>query len=879
MTNCDYPIATYRVQMTGEFGFASAGGIAPYLHDLGVSHLYCSPYLQATPGSTHGYDVTDPTRVNEELGGPEAHANMCDALSAAGLRQMLDIVPNHLCTHPDNRAWMDVLRLGESSQFAGFFDIDWQFPRPTAREKVMLCVLGMPYGQALANGEIKVRRNGGSYEVGYFDNVFPLAPDSLRVILRWASIEANDEVLAFLGDALGMMGSSDMSSATLYRNNRVIMDLLEHHLSHNPASAKSIDTRLEALSNDERAMDELLELQHYRLAYWRLAASEINYRRFFAINTLAGVRIENSEVFHYVHDTVLDWVSKGMIDALRVDHIDGLVDPFDYLRKLRSAVGEKAWVLVEKILMPEERLSTTWPVEGTTGYDFLNVVNGLFVDSQARDNFTDFYIEFTGCDKPWPEVLRLNKHMVLREEFGAETTRLVNLAVSVAGNHLKYRDLSRDAISRVLIEVIACFGVYRIYARPAFRQISTSDIERVDAALALAREKGDRPDDAVIEFLRDLLTMNIQGDLETQFILRFGQLTGPATAKGMEDTSYYCYYRLASLNEVGGDPATFGSDADDFHNWCLYMRQTWPATMLATSTHDTKRGEDARVRISMLSERPDEWFNAVRRWSQRNKTHRTDDMPSRNDEYMIYQTLIGAWPIDTDRMKQYVIKACREAKRHTSWNEPDEQYEKAVVNFACGIIEDADFMKDLLAFLEPMILPARVSSLAQTLLKCTACGVPDIYQGSELWNLSLVDPDNRRQVDYDHRRRLLDSLPKLTPRETLDMMDEGLPKMIVIKKALELRKRLPQAFDARGEYLPIKAQGTKARHVVAFSRGGLVVAVAPRLVFSLGDWANTTVTLPDGEWKNVFTEQTHRDVTPLGEMLQEFPVALLSQEE
>ena len=871
-------VATYRLQMTAEFGFDAAAGIANYLAGLGVSHLYCSPYLQAASGSTHGYDVTDPTRVNQDLGGAEAHGRMTDAIAAAGLGQMLDIVPNHLSTAGGNKAWRDVLRHGKASKFAHFFDIDWR--RPGMADKVLLPVLGAPYGQALADGQLQAARTDDGFELNYFDNAFPISPQSLGPLVSQAAVDAGDEVLAFLGDTLSSLGALNMQAGRLYRDERVILALLGRHLGHNPASAKALDARLGALTNNTGDMHETLQRQHYRLAWWRLASSEINYRRFFAINSLAGVRIEDQDVFRYMHDLVLFWVNRGTITGLRVDHIDGLLDPFDYLRKLRAAAGEATWIVVEKILMPQERLTRTWPVQGTTGYDFMNVAGGLYVNGEAEEEFTDFYAEFTGLSQQWDEVLRDNKRRIIDREFQSEAGRLIDMAVRIAAGRIEYRDCPRESIARALLEVIACFGVYRTYARPNYRQIAPSDIDWINQAIAKARANAPDLDERALKFLQGLLVMNIQGEAEVEFLLRFQQLTGPATAKGMEDTSYYCYNRLLSLNEVGGDPAAFGVTPRQFHDWCSYIQQAWPMTMLATSTHDTKRGEDTRLRISMLSEMPQRWFDAVRRWSGMNESRRRGDAPSRNDEYMIYQTLVGAWPIDAQRLKDYIVKACREAKTNTSWNDPDEAYEQAACSFAAGLLDDAAFVKDLEAFLAPLVLPARVSSLSQTLIKCIAPGVPDIYQGSELWNHSLVDPDNRQPVDYDLRRKLVTELELLSPAQTLEKMDAGLPKMAVIHTALALRQRKAGSFGPNAGYEPLQASGSRSGHVVAFVRGGDVIAVAPRLVFMMAnDWGDTVLPLPQGRWKNEFTQIAYHQDVALADLLRGFPVALLVREE
>jgi (1->4)-alpha-D-glucan 1-alpha-D-glucosylmutase len=822
---------TYRVQLTSSFGFDDAADIVSYLSELGVTHLYCSPYLQAVEGSTHGYDVVDHSRPNEELGGEEGRRRMVAQLRSHRLGQLIDIVPNHMAIGTRaNRWWWDVLRNGRSSVFAHYFDIDWDPPEAKLRNRVLMAILGDHYGRVLEAGELKVVKDGDYAIVRYHEHQLPLAPGSIE-------------------EAVGEIG---------------------------------IDEAVRRLNSDCDALDALLELQNYRLAYWRTAVEELDYRRFFDIDTLVGLRTEDPEVFEQTHRLLLQWVASGDVQGLRIDHPDGLRDPEGYLRRLEERSGA-AWLVVEKILEPPERLPDSWPVAGTTGYDFLNHVTGLLVDPAAEEPLGDLYRELTGEAASWEEVMLQRKHQLLNEVLAADLNRLTGLFVRVCERHRRYRDYTRGELRAALQETLACFPVYRTYAYPG-RALRAEDARHIRSAIVSARDRRDDLDAELFGFLEELLLMRVsaeEGSLETALALRFQQLSGPVMAKGVEDTAFYNYNRLIALNEVGGDPGRFGISVEEFHSTCLEAKRRWPRRMLGTSTHDTKRAEDVRARLALLSEMPAAWGHAVRRWMWRSdKLRKAGDPPDRNIEYLLYQVLVGAWPIGRERVLAYAEKASREAKTHTSWLSPNDQYEEALERLVNGIFDDPEFFSDIEQFVTPLVAPGRVNSLAQVLLKLTCPGVPDIYQGTELWDLSLVDPDNRRSVDYGQRRKLLAELDGLPVEEAMERIDEGLPKMLVLSRTLELRRRRPEAFGATGSYVPIAASGSRAGNIVAFCRSGVAVTVVPRLVLSIQQgWAETVVELPEGRWRDVFSgEAVPGGPVAAAQLFERFPVALLEVE-
>jgi (1->4)-alpha-D-glucan 1-alpha-D-glucosylmutase len=875
--------ATYRVQLHAGFGFADAGAVADYLADLGISHFYCSPYLQAAPGSTHGYDVVNPHQVNKELGGPEAHAQLCATLKENGLGQVLDIVPNHMAiAGRENPWWWDVLENGPSSRYAGYFDLEWDPPEAKHRNTVLLPVLGDHYGRVLEVGELRLEREEGSFVIHYHNQMFPVSPRSLNDLLPTAAERCQSDDLSCIADGLGQL---PMSTATnwvavrrRHRNKEVLRGQLARLCREQPKVAAALDQVVAEVNSDPDQLHVLLERQNYRLAFWRTAAQDLGYRRFFDINSLVGLRAEDETVFTETHALILEWLRKGVLDGVRVDHPDGLLDPQEYFQRLYEACPQ-AWILAEKILEPGERLPNSWPIAGTTGYDFIYRLTNLFVDPAGEGPLTKFYAEFTDEPSDFAIVVREKKGMAMRELLGSDVNRLTVLFGQICERHRRHRDYTRHELHHVLREVISSLPVYRTYVRAKVGQVSEDDIRTITEAVESAKKTRADLDKDLFDFFRDILLLRVRGELETELVMRFQQLTGPVMAKGVEDTAFYCFNRLVALNEVGGDPEHFGFSPDEFHKACVETQAEWPRSMLASSTHDTKRSEDVRARLYLLSEIPDHWREAVQRWTKLNKHYRRDGLPDRNAEYLLYQTLVGAWPITTERMIAYMEKASREAKVHTSWTNPNLDYDAALRQFIEGILNDQEFKADLETFVKPLIEPGCVNSLAQTLIKLTAPGVPDFYQGTELWDLSLVDPDNRRPVDYALRHRLLSELDGMTVEEIWSRIDEGLPKLWIISQTLKLRGSR-KLLEPESGYRPLVARGEKSAHVLAFARGERAITVVPRLVIKLGgSWADTVLELPEGRWYNAFTDETlSGDEIAVAKLLKRFPVALLYQE-
>jgi (1->4)-alpha-D-glucan 1-alpha-D-glucosylmutase len=879
------PRATYRVQLRPGFGFAEAADLASYLHDLGVSHLYASPYLQAAAGSTHGYDVVDPTRVNAELGGDEGHARLCDALREHGLGQLLDLVPNHMAiVGRENPWWWDVLQNGPASRYATFFDVDWDASGERWPNKMLLPVLGDHYGRVLEDGLLQLTHHDGEFVLHYHEHVFPLDPSSLAGVLGQAADHCGVELLAFLAESHHRLPRPAVTARQLierrHRDVAVLAELRGRICREQPAVAAAIDAEVDRLNRDPDALDALLEQQPYRLALWRTASRDLGYRRFFDIKDLAGLRVEDIEVLHASHALPLGWVREGLVQGLRIDHPDGLRDPGEYFQRLREACPD-AWLLAEKILMPDEELPDSWPVAGTTGYDFLNLAGGLFVDPAAAEPLARTYADLTGEPTDFPAIVVESKRQVLTDLLGSELNRLASLFVDVCERHRRHRDYTRHQLREALLETAVAFPVYRSYVAAARDQTSDDDARRIGQAIARAGEARPDLDPELLRFLESILLLRVPGDLEGELAMRFQQLTSAAMAKGWEDTALYRYLRLVALNEVGGDPDRFGVSPATFHATCARNQAERPFAMLASTTHDTKRSEDVRARLAVLSEIPERWAATVREWVAHNARHRRDDRLDRNTEYLLYQTLVGAWPLAAERATAYMEKAVREAKRHTAWTAQDPDYEAAVREFTLAVLDDPVFTASLERFVAEVREPGHVNGLAQTLLKLTAPGVPDIYQGTELWDLSLVDPDNRRPVDFARRRALLDELDTLSPADILDRMDEGLPKLWLVRQTLHLRRREPELFGADGAYRPLAATGRRADHVVAYQRGDGAVAVAPRLSTRMADgWGDTALALPARPWRNLLTgDDLIGGDTPLSELLARFPVALLARKD
>jgi (1->4)-alpha-D-glucan 1-alpha-D-glucosylmutase len=874
------PRATYRVQLHAGFTLDDAAALVDYLQALGISHLYCSPYLQAARGSTHGYDVVNPHRVNVELGGEAARKRMVSALQAHGMGQLLDIVPNHMAIGgDDNPWWWDVLKYGPASRYASYFDVEWNPPEARHKDEVLVPVLGDQYGRVLENKEIQLDASGPEFLVRYHQNSYPVDPRSLGPILAAAAGQCGSAELASLAASYAeQIPQPAVINRKIAQSRQRQVAALEVRLQAlrevQPEVDAAVQNTVRAWNDSVDMLDTFLQAQNYRLAYWRISSGELGYRRFFDINTLIGLRMEDEEVFADTHRLILGWLESGAVEGLRIDHPDGLLDPEGYFCRIQAA-QPGAWVVIEKILEEDEQLPESWPVAGTTGYEFLNRVNGLFVDPRGEGALLDLYRRFTGRAGAYASLAYEKKLQVINTLLGSDLNRLVELFLQVCERHRNYRDTSRRDLRLVISETAACLPVYRTYARAGQAQVHESDVIFLEKAIAAAREHRSEVDPRLFDFFRDLLLLRITGALESELVMRFQQFTGPVMAKGVEDTTFYQYYPLVSLNEVGGNPGQFGTTLEDFHAACARAVKMHPRGLLASTTHDTKRSEDVRARINVLSEMPEQWAAAVERWWQINTRTRRKHPIDANDEYLLYQTLVGAWPIGEERLLQYMEKACREAKTHTSWTNPNAGYENAVAGFVRAVLRSRTFRAELKRFLARIEPVGWVNALAQTLVKLTAPGVADIYQGSELWAYTLVDPDNRAPVDYALRRALLEQLDECSPEQIWARAPEGLPKLWVIRQALALRKQHPQWFTAEGGYRPLLPSG--GENVVAYRRGG-AICIVPRLSLHARTMANVSLKIPAGKWKNEMTgEIIQGGEVMAAALLERFPVALLSK--
>ena len=912
--------ASYRLQFNRDFTVDDAVAILPYLRALGITHLYASPLLKARAGSPHGYDIVDHGRLNPEIGDDAAFERFFDALAAQGLGLILDIVPNHMGVGgDDNRWWLDVLEHGEASAFEGYFDIDWRPVNATLRGKVLAPVLGDHYGAVLEAGELKLGFDAatGAFHVRYYAHLFPLDPRTAPVVLSHGlealarhpadGPDAAAELAALTEAFRSLPRRTERSHArrrrrrrdaanckealaTLWRTRPAVRDHVE------AAVARFNGTPGEPASFDR--LHRLLETQAYRLAHWVVAADDINYRRFFDINDLAGVRMENPEVFEATHRLIAELIGAGRVHGLRIDHPDGLADPHGYYNDLvrlvertrPPAVGPDQAALpiyVEKILASYERLPADWPVAGTTGYEAAHQLNGVLVYGPSERALTQLHARFTGRVDDFDELLYGCKKLITRRTLASELTVLASLATTIARADRRTRDLTYHGLRDAIAELAACFPVYRTYLTPG--RAASEDLRYVEWALAQAKKRDPGRNPQSLEFVAELLTLRgLEGHSlrvrrqATQFTLRFQQYSAPVMAKGLEDTAMYRYHRLISLNDVGFDPRSYGLTRRAFHHANQQRAEQWPRAMVCTSTHDSKRSEDVRARINVLSELPGEWRQRLRRWSRlnRGKKRRIDDRlaPTRADEYLLYQTLVGAWPlaaVDADglgelreRVEAFMIKAVREGKLHSTWINPDEDYEDAVRHFVRALLSDPErspFLVDFLPFQRRIARFGLLNGVSQTLLKLTVPGVPDLYQGNEVWQFSLVDPDNRRPVEYPALRASLEHLmdavgqarvPAAVAASLLEHLDDGRAKQYVTWRALTLRGERPSLF-LEGDYAAVDVRGPRAEHVCAYTRSHgdqeVLVAVARWYARLAGEedaapvgmtWADTRLSLP-----------------------------------
>jgi (1->4)-alpha-D-glucan 1-alpha-D-glucosylmutase len=1005
------PEATYRLQFHADFGFRDAVAILPYLHDLGITDCYASPYLKARPGSRHGYDITDHGRLNPEVNKQDDYAEWLNTLKRLHMGQVLDIVPNHMAVvGNENNWWNDVLENGPASPYANYFDIAWSSsPRPELQGRVLIPILGDTYAKVLEAQQLRLEYADGAFGVHYFEHRFPIAPRSYGLILKQGEPELEAvlgtdtaeaaEYQSILTAIKHLPRSNELDPARLAerRREKEVVKRRLAELTSKSGDARNLIERIVARFNGAAGvpssfnlLEELLDDQLYRLAYWRVAADEINYRRFFDINELAALSMEREEVFTATHRLLLDLLENGEVTGLRIDHPDGLYNPREYLERLQAefvvrrartffenmpereaqawpeveVALRQAWdwarnrinvdrakdatdrvtfpatvaerwplfVVVEKILTGTERLPTDWPTFGTSGYDFLNLINGLFVASENREAFALIYSGFIHDDTPLSEVIFRKKKLILQIALSGELQMLSHQLDRLAQKNRRSRDFTLHSLRQALREIIASFPVYRSY----ITDDKITDADRKYVLLAVRRAMLANPalSTGMFHFVRDMLMLRGLGpepddaqyrEEQRRFVGKFQQVTAPVMAKGVEDTSFYVYNRLISLNEVGGDPDRFGIPPSEVHAALAERQSRWPWAFSASSTHDTKRSEDVRARLNVLSELPQEWQICLERWTKLNAGFRStvDEAlaPDANEEYFLYQTLLGAWPIEPcapgdfaafiERIQAYMHKAMQEAKVHTSWINPNSAYDDAVQQFVSVILDqnkNAHFLEDFRAFQKQISDLGMVNSLAQTLVKVGAPGVADFYQGSELWDFSLVDPDNRRAVDYERRRQLLADLNasvlecgndrRPLARELASNMADGRIKLYVTSKGLECRRETPALFT-HGSYLALEAAGAHSKHVFGFLRSNAsrhVLVVVPRLIAGLGGaplpcgsdiWRDTTIKLPTdvakSEWQNLFTGQVlarhlQEDgaCLPIADLLADFPVALLS---
>ena len=941
------PRATYRLQFHKDFGFDDARRIVPYLAALGISHVYASPLTMARPGSTHGYDVIDFNRLNPELGDDAAFEALIAELRAHDMGLLLDFVPNHMGVGSDNPWWLDVLEWGPLSPYATFFDIDWEASARGTHGKLTLPVLGDQYGKVLETGDLKLQFDAaaGTFHVAYYDQRFPVGVRRYPQLLRsTANLLARDGIPLFeLADKFASLyaGDAGLEQEAVRRQEAFALKEALAEAASDTSVREALDATVAAqngtpgLPESFEPLHALLEDQAYRLAYWRVASSEINYRRFFDVNQLAGLRMERGEVFEATHRLLLRLIAEGKVHGVRLDHIDGMYDPRGYCQRLLSRVadvladtrdgerpeidarsGRPIYLLVEKILARHENLREDLPVAGTTGYEFISLVNGLFLDPAADRPLTTTYHRFVEREPEFDQVVLAAKQQILRYSLNSELHVLGHEFYRLAQQSWLTRDFTLTGLREALADIITRFPVYRTYitedgAKP-------EDRRDLDWAVTRARRETALVDHTVFDFLHAALSTDLVGTRGYEradviaTAMHFQQLTGPVMAKSLEDTAFYRYNRLISLNEVGGEPNHFAVSPSAFHHLMQQQQRRQPASMLATATHDHKRGEDVRARLNALSELPLEWRRQVGRWARLNRLKRREAngqrIPGRNDEYLLYQTLVGAWPLEidtpehpcltefTERIVAYMIKASREAKVRTSWTAPDQEYEAGLERFVRRILDPQEgraFLADLLAFQPRIALIGTVNGLAQTLLKLTAPGVPDTYQGCELWDLSLVDPDNRRPVDFELRRTFLEQ--GADPGALLASWQDGRIKQHVVARTLALRRRDPELFET-GSYEPLEAVGALADRLVAFGRRTereMIVVAVPRLIAGLlqdpelpcparAVWGDTRLELPAAfagrELVNHLTDRpvpTSSGALMVGDLLADLPVALL----
>ncbi|MHA3770076.1 malto-oligosyltrehalose synthase [Verrucomicrobiota bacterium sgz303538] len=926
------PQSTYRLQFHKDFTFQHGRNIIPYLHALGITHVYASPIFKATPGSLHGYDICDHNQLNPELGTREDFEALAASIRSHGMGLIVDFVPNHMgIAEPENTWWMDVLENGPSSPFACFFDIDWKPLKRELKDKVLLPILGDQYGRVLEKGELQLAYDDGAFSLYYYQTRLPVSPRTVRPLLKLAldmvrgriNEDAQVEfesILTALEHLPTRIDTAPEKVAERARERQVIRRRLRTLCAEEFAVLDAIHAAVRSFSipgnqHGFDSLDELITAQCFRLSYWRVAGEEINYRRFFDINTLAAIRMELPEVFDAAHQLIFSLLQEGSVSGLRIDHVDGLYDPQAYLENLQQRTAsildvpsEKRplYLAVEKILGVNEHLRREWPVHGTTGYEFANQVISVLVDQNAEKTFSEIYHRFIDQHLDFHDIVYRSKLLVMRSAMSSEVNVLGSMLNRLSETNRWYRDFTLNSLTSAVREVIACFPVYRTYLTPE-GEPNEDDRRVITRALATARRRNPAVERSVFDFLGEVLLPvpgnphSVDEEERRRFVMKFQQCSGPITAKGVEDTAFYIYNRLVALNEVGGEPAIFGTSIETFHAQNVARLNEFPHCMLATSTHDTKRSEDVRARIAALSEIPHEWAQAVRRWHTANRECKRqfdgETAPDRNEEYLLYQVLLGSWPLEpmtkdglktyVERIQLYMEKAVREAKVNSSWIEPNQAWDEAVRDFVGSVLKRKRFLRSFEPMAAKIAQMGMVNALSQTVLKMTVPGAPDIYQGNETWDFSLVDPDNRRPVDYEHRQRLLAALDKNpNPADLVANWKDGRIKMFVTQRLLRLRSEHADLFF-RGSYTPLSTRGQFATCCIAFSRSldsQKLVVVVPRLTSRvgfppLGDlWQDTEVEIT-GRLRNVLTgEQVDASPLKVSDALRQLPFAVFLSE-
>ena len=945
--NRNVPLATYRLQFSADFRFRDAIAILDYLRELGVSHIYASPVFTSRRGSGHGYDVTDPTRIDPDLGGEQGFAELQAALEERNMRLLLDIVPNHMAASSENRWWMDVLEFGPDSSFASYFDINWRTPSRGLENKLLLPFLARPFGEVLDSGELRITYEDGRLFLRYQEQTFPIAPTSYAAVLRYREQDLNlavetgspaEQEWHGIVAAAESIASDRSASAQAASERRTTAEHLRERLRQligaSPEMAAFLDRTLDALHGTQGdpqsfcALERILSAQHYRLAFWQTASDSINYRRFFSITDLVGVRVEDPAVFDATHEGIIRAGAKRGISGFRIDHIDGLRDPRGYLARLRDRLSAdtpddgNAYVVVEKILARDEHLPSDWPVEGTTGYDYLNYANRLLVDGERGDAVLDVYSRWVNGRTDFDELLYQKKKLVMSTLLAVEMRTLGRELTELASDDRYARELRAAELTEALVETTACLPIYRTYVQSLEEPENTQAI--LGFAIRGARERRPMLAAECFDFVADVLLLkappHIRADQRENrfaFVGRWQQFTGSIMAKGLEDTALYVYFPLASLNEVGGVPRGLDESVQAFHAYISERREKWRYSMNATTTHDTKRSEDARARIAVLSEIPKEWDLGLQRWSNMNRQYATtiggDYVPDHNEEYLFYQTLIATWPLDrrewpdlVKRVQDYLLKAVREAKVHTRWSQPNEPHERALRDFIACVLDcerNSQFCSDFQEFQKRTALYGMLNGLAQVLLKTACPGVTDIYQGSELWDFRLVDPDNRASVDFARRVSLFGSL-QLSPdsdsdrraQELLASWCDSRVKLYVLSRALASRRENAALF-LDGDYRPLDPSGKHHERIVAFARThdrDWAIAIVPRCVASIGApvigperasfWQQSFLNVPDDapkSWVNILAGRDPRAISVkdsrlcLRDVFEDFPIALL----